>query len=87
MRFEVATAAGAIGDEGATPLLIALSRDEDAEVQEAAIGALGEIGGEMAKGALRDLLDEPAERLREAALDALREAEFAEDPLGVRVIN
>jgi HEAT repeat protein len=87
MRFEVASAAGAIGDEEAIPFLIELSRDEDDEVQEAAIAALGEIGGDAVKEALRSLMDEPEERVRDAALAALREAEFVDDPLGVRVID
>jgi HEAT repeat protein len=87
MRFAVATAAGGIGEEEAIPFLLELSRDEDDEVQEAAIGALGEIGGDAVKSALRDLLDEPDERVRDAALAALREAEFVDDPLGVRVLD
>jgi HEAT repeat protein len=83
-RYEAAVAAGSIADEAATSYLLPLVDDEDAEVQEAAIDALGEIGGETAVKALEGLLERDDERLREAALAALAEANFAEDPLGIK---
>ena len=86
MRFEAATAAGGIGDEDAVADLSELTGDDDPEVQEAAIGALGQIGG--TGGTLRPArcAHENARipRVLEAVSDALAEADFTEDPLGVR---
>jgi HEAT repeat protein len=59
-----------------------LLEDDDAEVQEAAIAAMGEIGGADAKRALKEMEDHPELRVREAAAAALEEMEFNEDPLG-----
>jgi HEAT repeat protein len=84
MRFEAASACGAIVDEAATTHLLPLLDDNDAEVREAAIGALGQIGGREATEALKRLVVEGNERTREAALSALAEADFAEDPLGLK---
>jgi HEAT repeat protein len=86
LRFEAATAAGSIGDEEAIPALAGLTEDEDVEVQEAAIGALGQIGGPAARSVLQGLAEEQRdERVLTAVSDALAEADFADDPLGVRV--
>jgi HEAT repeat protein len=86
MRFEAAMAAGAIGDEDAVPELSSLAVDEDPEVQEAAIGALGQIGGPAARSVLHSLAAEHTdERVLDAVTDALSEAEFLEDPLGLRL--
>ena len=84
MRFEAAVACGSIADEAATPYLAPLLDDQDAEVQEAAISALGQIGGGEARAVLQGLLERGDERVRDAALSALAEADFAEDPLGIR---
>ena len=81
MRYEAATACGSLGDEGAVPHLVPLLRDDDTEVQEAAIQALGQIGETEAKRALQDCLASPEERVRDAALAALAEADFGGDPL------
>ena len=86
LRFEAATAAGSIGDEEAIPSLARLAEDDDAEVQEAAIAALGQIGGPSARSALQGLVeDQRDERVLNAVNEALAEAEFTEDPLGVHV--
>jgi HEAT repeat protein len=85
MRFEAAMAAGAIGDEEAIPDLSELTGEDDPEVQEAAIGALGQIGGPAARAVLQSVASESSDqRVLEAVSDALSEAEFTEDPLGVR---
>jgi HEAT repeat protein len=55
--------------------------EEDYQVQEAAIKALGQIGGEQAKQALNKLAKNPQPRIREAAKSALEEIHFCEDPL------
>jgi HEAT repeat protein len=86
MRFEAATAAGSIGDDEAIPHLGELAGDEDAEVQEAAIGALGLIGGPQARSALHSIAAEYSDpRMLEAVTDALSEADFVEDPLGFKM--
>lgn len=85
MRFEAAMAAGALADEEAVSPLAALTADEDAEVQEAAITALGQIGGPAARSVLHTVASEISDpRVLEAVRDALSEAEFIEDPLGFK---
>ena len=59
--------------------------DDDHEVQQAAISALGQIGGAQAKRALEELIEDADDRLREAALSALAEVDFAEDPLSYKI--
>lgn len=84
MRFEAATAAGALGDEEALSGLARLALDEDAEVQEAAIGAIGEIGGPAARAVLHEIAEHTRdERILEAVTDALSQADFVDDPLGI----
>jgi HEAT repeat protein len=87
MRFEAAGASGTIGDDEATPHLIARLEDDDAEVQLAAIAALGEIGDAHAVEALQELVTGQDDEgpLRDAALAAIAEAQFADDPLGLEV--
>jgi len=86
MRFEAAQAAGELGDDDVVPELASLTQDEDAEVQEAAIAALGHIGGPAARSVLHAVASESHdERLLESVTDALSEADFVEDPLGVKL--
>lgn len=86
MRFEAATAAGGIADEEAIPHLAELTIDDDAEVQEAAIAALGQIGGPAARNVLHAVAEGTDDaRVLEAVSDALSEAEFIEDPLGFKL--
>jgi hypothetical protein len=54
-------------------------------VREAAIVALGEIGGRDATETLEHIAAEGDERMGEAAAEALAVAEFATDPLGAKV--
>jgi len=86
MRFEAAQAAGELGEDDIIPELSALTQDEDAEVQEAAIAALGHIGGPAARSVLHSVASESGdERVLESVTDALSEADFVEDPLGVKL--
>jgi HEAT repeat protein len=86
MRFEAAMAAGSLGDEEAIANLAELAEDEDAEVQEAAIGALGEIGGPSARSVLHQIAaDSKDERVLEAVSEALSQADFIDDPLGIQL--
>lgn len=85
MRYEAAAACGMLEDEDAVPHLLELLEDEDdPEVAEQAVGALGEIGGEDAVNALRRHVENADIRISEAARLALDEAEFGDDPLGFR---
>jgi HEAT repeat protein len=78
MRFEATRAAGEIQLHKALPRLIELAYEEDREVQEMAIWALGEIGGRAARSALTQLAtqaeddedDELAEAIEEAQANA-----------------
>lgn len=84
MRFEAAVAAGAIADEEAIGDLAELVDDDDVEVQEAAISSLGEIGGPAARAALHQIAaDAKDERVLEAVSEALAQADFADDPMGI----
>jgi HEAT repeat protein len=84
LRYEAASALGQIEDDAAVPYLAELLDDEDSEIQEAAIHALGEIGGDDAIVVLRRRADDPDERVASAVREALDEAEFGDDPLGLR---
>ncbi len=84
MRFEAANACGMLGDESIVPHLISLFEDDDVEVQAAAVQALGQIGGQLAKRALQQAVKTADETVEEAAQAALAEIEFDEDPLGFR---
>ena len=86
MRFEAAVSAGSLAEEDAVEALSALTEDDDAEVQEAAIAALGEIGGPAARQVLHNVADLSSdERVLEAVSDALAAADFVEDPLGIKL--
>jgi len=80
-RFEAARACGEMEDEDTIPGLLNLLNDADHEVQEAAIAALGKIGGQRAKNALHKLKTSPQTRIKEAAIAALTELEICQDPL------
>ena len=84
VRYEAATALGALGDESAVTNLVGSLSDPDDEVRQASIAALGEIGGREAREALMDLSREGSPAAKEAALAALTEIDFEEDPLSFR---
>ena len=56
--------------------------DGDSEVQLAGIGALGQIGGPLAKKVLQSLVRDGDANLEEAARMELEDLEFDEDPQG-----
>jgi HEAT repeat protein len=79
MRFEAAQAAGEMTLKPAVQLLIRLVDDPDSIVREAAITALGKIGGTPARRALEFLARSEDEALAQAADDALAELRFISD--------
>jgi HEAT repeat protein len=76
MRFEAATAAGELGLNAAVRPLIRLLDDPDGNVREAAVLALGKIGGAEAKRGLEVCLQSSDARLAEAAGEAMEELTF-----------
>ena len=82
IRYEAASACGELDNEAAAPHLVPLLQDDDFQVQLAAVGSLGEIGGSVAKRALRRCLKRGEPFLEDAALSALENIKAMEDPLG-----
>lgn len=72
LRFEAARAAGELFLTSAVARLIEMLRENDREIQQAAIWSLGEIGGERAKRALMDFADE--QDLDDDMLEAVEDA-------------
>ena len=81
MRYETANACGDLGDEEVVPHLIHLLQDDDYQVQVAGLGALGKIGGSLAKRALQRCIKEGDAVLEDVARSALEGIEFLEDPI------
>lgn len=74
--FEAARASGELQIEEALPDLLRLLDDPDIEIRDAAVWALGQIGGREAKRALKACCASGDEDLREAAEEALAELDF-----------
>ena len=83
LRFEATRAVGEFSDPRAVPQLIENLGDDDREVQLAAIGSLGRIGGTAPMNVLRRLASAKDDVVREAAEEALEEAAFLSNPLGI----
>src|SRR5258708_15932580 len=84
MRFEAARAAGSLESPRAVVPLITILDDPDSEVRLAAIGALGEIGGDVARKALEQCARGKDTAMREAADAAFGGADLVGDPLSLR---
>lgn len=84
IRYEAANACGLLGDESIIPQMMPLISDEDVEVQSAAVNALGNIGGALAKRALIRAANMGDETLAETALEVLENLEFEDDPMDFR---
>jgi HEAT repeat protein len=76
MLFEAARASGELEIEEALPDLLRLLGDEDIEIRDAAVWALGRIGGREARRALKACCASDDENLVEAAEEALAELDF-----------
>ena len=84
MRYEAASACAELGEEKAVPYLVPLIRDDEHQVQLAAIRALGAIGGPLAERAIRQCLRSDDEALQEAAEEALHHLEIEHDPMSFK---
>jgi HEAT repeat protein len=76
MLFEATRASGELEIEEALPDLLRLLGDEDIEIRDAAVWALGRIGGREARRALKACCASDDEDLVEAAEEALAELDF-----------
>jgi HEAT repeat protein len=82
MRHAAAYAAGEIGEQDAVQQLKMMAVDDpDKDVQLVAVRAIGEIGGDQAKVALKAILYEGDDSLQEAVQEAMSEIAFNDDPL------
>ncbi|MFQ5860830.1 MAG: HEAT repeat domain-containing protein [Dehalococcoidia bacterium] len=84
IRYETVQACAELADEEAVPHLIPLLEDDDLEVQISSIRALSEIGGPLARRALRRCVHSSEEIVSQAAQEALENMEAIEDPLAFR---
>jgi len=76
MRYEAARACGELQLSDTVSMLEELTEDADIEVQQAAIWALGQIGGDRAREILEYYAHVSDEALRSAANAAIEEFEF-----------
>jgi HEAT repeat protein len=84
LRFEAARACGELEAQLAVSELIRMSMDDpDREVQQAAVWALGRIGGRVAREALESLFESDDEVLSQAAADALDEMDLLGESVGI----
>jgi HEAT repeat protein len=84
LRFEAARACGELETRLAVSRLIEMSMgDRDREVQQAAVGALGRIGGREAREALEAFYESEDDVLSQAAAEALDEMDLLGDSLAI----
>ena len=76
LRYEAVCACSELGEEDMVEHLIPLLEDDDTQVQMAAVSAMGNIGGTLAKRALRRCLRDADETLKEAVQEALDEMDI-----------
>jgi HEAT repeat protein len=74
MRYEAARTAGELEIREAVPHLARMLEDEDREVMEMAVWALGEIGGDDARRLLEDLIEHADSVGDDVLADAIEEA-------------
>ncbi|MCL4236686.1 MAG: HEAT repeat domain-containing protein [Anaerolineae bacterium] len=82
MRYEAARAAGELELRPAVPRLVELAFEDDREIQEMAIWALGEIGGKQANRALDQLAALAASQEDDELAAAVAEAQSASSLAG-----
>jgi HEAT repeat protein len=76
-------ACGELNDEKAVPVLIGFTGDKNLRIREAAIMALGEIGGQKARDTLNNLAKNSRGKTRQAAELAIKELDICEDFLSM----
>lgn len=83
LRYEAARASGQLGEQGTSlvPRLLPLTESDDAEVAQASIWALGQIGGDGARRTLRRLARSNEPVTQEAAQEALAELDLDSGPV------
>jgi len=80
MRFEAGRAAGELELTDAAGELAELTEDEDQEVREAAIWSLGQVGGEVAREKLTQLLDQAEdEDMQDFIEEAIENLQFTDE--------
>ena len=84
VRCEAANACRELAEDEAVIHLIPLLQDEEVQVQLAAVGALGEIGGRLARRALNRCIKIGDPLLEEASWEALQAMDAIADPLAFR---
>jgi HEAT repeat protein len=84
LRYEAARATGEFGEEAESmvPRLMPLAEGDDTEVAQAAIWALGQIGGETARRVLQRLTNSDNPTIQDAADEALSELMLGDESLG-----
>jgi HEAT repeat protein len=83
IRYEAARASGELRLEEAVSDLVDLTEDPDREIQEVAIWALGQIGGDHARRVLDYFIQSSDAGLTEAAEDAMAELLLMEGEIGL----
>jgi HEAT repeat protein len=84
LRFEAARACGELEVASAVPHLARIIADDpDQEVREAAVWALGHIGGQQAREILDTCVQSDDEALSEAAAEALEEIDLLGESTGI----
>jgi HEAT repeat protein len=84
LRFEAARACGELEVSAAVPHLARIVADDpDQEVREAAVWALGHIGGQQARDILEACVQGDDEALSEAAAEALEEIDLLGESTGI----
>jgi HEAT repeat protein len=81
MRYAAALASGGLGLRAAVPILSRLLDDADAQIRDASIWALGQIGGGQAKQALMAAYEDADEDTRAVLDEALAEQALSEGNL------
>jgi hypothetical protein len=87
MRYEAAWASGELMLRQAVPLLARLVHDPDRQVSSAAIWALGQIGGPLAKQILTEAYDDADEDTEVSLDEALAELALAEGELDLALYD